>query len=64
MKIEATMSLQELAERMGNTATLTEAMLMRNALLARGLHGVDVLDVPDCVWMSCLEDATGCVGQG
>jgi hypothetical protein len=59
VKIEATMSLQELQERMGNTATMTEAMLMRNALLERDLHGIDTLDVPNCIWLSCIYDATG-----
>ena len=59
MKIEATMNLQELAERMGKASTRVEAMMMRNALLSRDLHGIDILDVPDCIWLSCIYDATG-----
>ena len=59
MKIEATMSLQDLQERMPKASTMTEAMLMRNALLERDLHGIDTLDVPNCIWLACIYDATG-----
>jgi hypothetical protein len=59
MKIEATMNLQELAERMGKASTRVEAMMMRNALLSRDMHGVDTLDVPNYIWVSCIYDATG-----
>ena len=41
MKIEPAMDLQELAERMGSEATITEAEAMRNQLLSYGYRGQD-----------------------
>lgn len=53
MKIESTMNLQDLAERMGDVATTEDAARMRSVLVPE-FDGEDTADVPEARWMELL----------
>jgi hypothetical protein len=65
MKIERTMDLGQLAERMGEVATLQEAEYMRACLVDEGFLGMDTADIPDRHWarllgvVTAFREATG-----
>lgn len=54
MKIARSMSLGELAERMGSDATPENAAAMRDALLET--EYTDTEDMPDDEWLSILDN--------
>ena len=57
MRIESTMDLQQLAERMGEPATAEEARAMRSLLIAAGFDGQRTEDVPERAWAAALDAA-------
>ena len=54
MMISATMDLDQLAERMGEAATPTEARLLRH-MLAETLEGIDTTEIDQDQWSSMVE---------
>lgn len=56
MKIHANMGLHELAEHMGDGATLAEAAHMRASLDGLGRYS-DTSDVPESEWLALCEAA-------
>ena len=54
MKIASNMNLSDLAERMGDVATESEAAIMRSSLISGGYDGADTADVPVAEWESYL----------
>ncbi|WP_373510389.1 hypothetical protein [Thiocapsa sp.] len=54
MLIHATMGLDELAARMGDAATLSEARLLRH-MLAETLEGFDTTEIDPDQWSSLVE---------
>lgn len=57
MNITSNMDLNQLAERMGNTATQTEAEAMRDLLLKAGHEGRDTSEVAEDEWCRHLRQA-------
>lgn len=57
MKIEKTMNLAELAERMGPDATEADAAAMRQVLLGHGYEGCYTEDIEDWHWAELIEDS-------
>ena len=53
MLISATMDLDHLAERMGDTATPSEAQLLRH-MVAETLHGIDTNEVDPDIWFQLV----------
>lgn len=53
MMIHATMDLDELAARMGDAATLSEARVLRHAL-AEDLEGIDTTEVDPDMWIQLV----------
>lgn len=56
MKISATMSLADLAERMGDVATEADARAMRDLLVER-FDGQDTAEVAETEWLALAERA-------
>ena len=56
MLIANDMGLNELAERMGNEATETEARAMRE-MLVEHFNGRDTADIPEADWLEMLDEA-------
>ncbi|WP_296701561.1 hypothetical protein [Thiocapsa sp. UBA6158] len=54
MMISATMDLDHLAERMGDTATPSEARVMRH-MLAETLEGIETAEIDPDQWSSLVE---------
>jgi len=50
------MMLSDLAERMGQSATDTQARRMRDILIREGYAGADTADVPDAEWRGMLAE--------
>jgi hypothetical protein len=53
MLISATMDLDQLAERMGEAATPTEARLLRH-MLAATLEGIDTAEIDPDIWVQLV----------
>ncbi|MFQ2489848.1 hypothetical protein ACK31S_17895 [Aeromonas caviae] len=56
MKVHSDMDLNQLAERMGNEATLDDASAMCD-LLVEKFDGQDTADIPEGEWLALLEEA-------
>lgn len=56
MKVHSDMDLNQLAERMGNEATLDDASAMCD-LLVEKFYGQDTADIPEGEWLALLEEA-------
>lgn len=55
MLIETGMDLHELAERMGQGATLSDSARMRD-LLVKNCDGQDTADICQSVWLGMLQE--------
>lgn len=55
MLISKTMDLNQLAERLGTEATLEDARLMRDALVASELTGHDTAEIDDVQWSAIMD---------
>lgn len=55
MKIEPTMDLYALAERMGTDATLEHAEILRD-MIGVDLEGIDTADIDPALWCHLLDE--------
>lgn len=55
MLIGKTMDLNQLAERLGTEATLEDARLMRDALIASDLAGHDTAEIGEVQWSAIMD---------
>ena len=57
MFIDGNIDLAQLAERMGDSATIEEARALRKMLIEEGWWGKDTADIPEAEWLMACETA-------
>jgi hypothetical protein len=62
LTVSASMELDQLAQHMGDLATIEQARAMRDLLVDTYL-GVEVGEIPESVWLDLLNEACDIVSQ-